>query len=77
VRRDINLFGDRFDTYFDGLEKDPRRGRRFAGCMAFFHAGAEWEVDGLIGFFEWESLGDGLGGWWLSLVGRRGVCALI
>jgi hypothetical protein len=57
-----NLFSNQFDTYFDGLKKDPKRGRRFADCMTFFHAGAKWERDGLIRFYDWESvISDGSG----------------
>jgi hypothetical protein len=37
------------------LKKDPRRGRRFADCMIFFHVGGKWERAGLVEHYDWES----------------------
>ena len=54
-----NLATNQFETYFDGMKKEPDRAKRFADCMVFTHAGS-FERAGLIAHYDWECMNEGL-----------------
>jgi hypothetical protein len=56
------------------LKKDSKWGRRFAGCVTFFHAGGKWERAGLIEhYYDWECIREGLV---VDLGGSEGVMCI-
>jgi len=55
-----NLATNQFDNYFDGMKKDSHREKRFADVMTFFHAGGTFERAGLIEYYDWESMSNGV-----------------
>ncbi|KUJ22193.1 putative O-methyltransferase [Mollisia scopiformis] len=55
-----NLATNQYETYFNGMKKDPDRGKRFADVMNFTHAGGKFERAGLIAHYDWACMSEGL-----------------
>jgi hypothetical protein len=55
-----NLAAGITDTYFEGLEKDTVRSKRFDEVMTFTHNGGAFERAGLVKHYDWQSISNGI-----------------
>ena len=72
----FNISNDTQDPIYTAISKDPKRAKRFANAMSFFHSRPGLEISYLLNNYDWAGIGNGSDGVFVDVGGSHGFVSI-